>query len=238
MIIDTHFHIDSFESFSIPENIFPVLVGYSHKSNLKTAEMGEKLNLPYVLGIAPQTAIIEGIEKLDNWIDFIKSKNPVAIGEVGLDFYWAKTEKHLKDEYFLFDKMLDLSNTLNLPLVIHSRKSEKQVFEILKRREKRDFLMHYFSGDYLLAKEIIDFGGLISISPMHSKNRKEVIQKIPLEFLVVETDAPYVVRDIQDIKKAIQYISDVKSISFQDVEDETFKTSSKFFNLGERYGFF
>lgn len=230
-IIDSHCHLDSFRKLSIPKDILPIGIGHSHKSNLKTVELAEKSKLPYVLGIAPQTAVFEGITNLEEWINFIKSKSPVAIGEVGLDFHWAKTEKHLKDEHILFEKMLDLAGEMNLPVVIHSRKAEKEVFEILKKRNKKDFLMHYYSGDLSLAKEIVKFGGLISISPLHSKNRKKVIESIPLKFLVVETDAPYVVKSIEEVKKAIEYIADIKGLEIEEVASATSKNAVDFFKL-------
>lgn len=231
MIIDTHAHLDSFKELKIPEGILPIATGFSHESNKKTVAVAEKLNLPYVLGIAPQTAIIEGLDNLDEWIDFIKSKKPKAIGEIGLDFHWAKNSRHIDDEYLLFDRMLNLCEEMKLPAVIHSRKAEKEVLEILKKRNKKNFLMHYYSGDEILAKEITSFGGLISISPMHSKKRKKVIETLDLKFMVVETDAPYVVKSIEEVKKAIQYIADVKGLQFSEVAEQTARNAVKFFKL-------
>ncbi|MDD5022761.1 MAG: TatD family hydrolase [Candidatus ainarchaeum sp.] len=231
MIIDSHCHLDSFEILNIPKDIFPITSGYSHDSNVKNVEIGKKLKVPYTLGIAPQTSIREGLDVLDRWIDFIKSQSPVAIGEIGLDFHWTNEETKIKEEYFLFDKMITLAEEMNLPIVIHSRKAEKEVFEILKQKNIRNFVMHCYSGDYSLAEEITSFGGLISIPPIHSKNRKEVIEKIPLKYLIVESDAPYIVKNIAEVKKAIDYISDVKKLSFDEVVEKTSENTINFFKL-------
>ena len=238
MIIDSHCHLDSFKKIEIPKGILPITIGYSHKSNKKNVEIAKKYNVPYVLGIAPQTAIFEGLDELDDWILFIKSQNPVAIGEIGLDFHWSKNEQHIKDEYFLFDKMLNLAEEMNLPTVIHSRKAEKEVFEILKERKIENFLMHCYAGDVSLAQEIISSGGLISIPPIHSKKRKEVIRKIPLECLVVETDAPYISRSIDGVKKAIEYIAEVQGIEISLVAEQTVKNTIRFFGLKGYNGYF
>jgi len=174
---------------------------------------------------------------VEKWIDFIKSKSPIAIGEIGLDFHYGKSSEDLKNEKKLFNKMLDLSDEINLPVVIHSRKAEREVFEILKERNKKDFMMHFYDGDYSLSQEIVDFGGIISIPPLHSKRRKRVIKETPLKNLVVETDAPYVAKTIEDVKNSIEYISSVKNVDFESVRKSTIENSLKFFKLGGLYGF-
>lgn len=231
MIIDTHIHLDSFEKIEIPKDLLLIPTGHSHKSNKRTVEIAEKYNLPYVLGIAPQTALLDGLDNLEEWITFIRSKSPKAIGEIGLDFHWAKNEQDREKEYFLFNKMLDLAREMALPIVIHSRKAEKEVLGILKKRGIKKFLMHCYAGDVELAQEIIELGGLISITPLHSKKRKEVIKKISLECLVVETDAPYLSRELDGVKKAIEYISEIKGLDCSLVSEQTTTNAKKFFMI-------
>ncbi len=231
MIIDSHCHLERFKNPTIPKDIFPICIGYSHESNMRTVKVAEQFNLPYVLGIAPQTAIFEGLNGLEDWISFIRSKKPKAIGEIGLDFHWAKNQEHIKLEYQLFERMLDLAEEMKLPVVIHSRKSDIEVLEILKKRSVSKFLMHCYSGDEVLAQEIVRMGGILSIPPLHSSTRKKVITKIPLECLVVETDAPYLVREMVEVKKAIEYISSVKNIGQSLVEETTTRNAKSFFNI-------
>ncbi|MBN2477759.1 TatD family hydrolase [Candidatus Micrarchaeota archaeon] len=231
MIIDSHVHLDSFKPLVIPDDILPVGVGYSHKSNQAVYEICREKNLPYVLGIAPQTSIIEGLGGLEEWIEFIRKAEPNAVGEVGLDFHWSKTDEHIKNEYFLFDRMIELSKELDVPLVIHSRKAEKECLDMLEERGIRKFLMHYFAGDIGLAERAVDMGGLISIPPVHSKKRREVIKNTDLKFLLVETDAPYVAKKIDDVKKAVEYISEVKGVSFEETAEKTSENASVFFGI-------
>lgn len=231
MIIDVHCHLESFKEINIPKNILPIQTGYSHKSNQESVKIAEKYNLPYVLGIAPQTAIFDGLDGLDEWTAFIKKHSPNAIGEIGLDLHWPKTEKHIQDEHILFNKMLDLAKEMNLPIVLHSRKAEREVFEIVKERNFSSFLMHCYSGDAELAKEIINNGGLISISPFHSKKKKQVINEIPLDYLTAETDAPYIGKTMDGIKNSLEYIATVKNITFDEVVIQTTKNAKAFFNI-------
>jgi len=231
MIIDSHCHLERFKNPVIPKDIFPICIGYSNESNIRTVRVAEQFNLPYVLGIAPQTVIFEGLTGLEEWISFIRSKNPKAIGEIGLDFHWAKNQEHIKSEYLVFEKMLDLAEEMKLPVVIHSRKSDKEILSVLKKRNIHKFLMHCYSGDEHLAQEFISLGGILSIPPIHSSTRKKVIENVSLECLVVESDAPYLVREIVEVKKAIEYISSVKNIDQSLVEEVTTKNAKSFFDL-------
>ena len=231
MLIDAHCHLDKFDNIQIPEDILPIPTGYSHESNQKTVEIAKKYKLPFVLGIAPQTAIFEGLNNLDEAIDFIRNNKPNAIGEIGLDFHWIKKEQDAEIETILFNKMLDLAEEMNLPIVIHSRKAEKECFEIIKFRGIKKFLMHYYSGDKQLAKEIADYGGFFTIPPVRSKSRKEVIIEVGLDHLMVESDAPYVGKTIDEIKKAIEYIADILGKDQSVVIEKTTNNAKVFFGV-------
>jgi len=233
--VDSHCHLDSFKKKQLdelPEDILPVTSGYSHKSNVKNAEIAKSLRIPFCLGIAPQTAVFEGIEKLPEWEEFIRSQTPNAIGEIGLDYHWGKEEKHFEDERVLFARMLALAKEMDLPIVLHTRKAEEKVLDALVSYGwKKPFMMHFFSGDAETAKRAVKMGGIISIPPLHSKDRKKTIEAIPLEKLVAETDAPYITRGIEGVRDAVQYIAEVKNIPPEKAAKATARNSATFFNF-------
>ncbi|HNT60364.1 MAG TPA: TatD family hydrolase [Candidatus Bilamarchaeaceae archaeon] len=236
VIVDSHCHLDSFkksELGSLPSGIIPVTAGYSHKSNVKNAEIAKALKIPFSLGIAPQTAIFEGLGGLPEWERFIRSQSPNAIGEVGLDFHWPKTEKHLQDERELFPRMLSLAEDMDLPVVLHTRKAEKETLDGLEGFGwKKPFMMHFFSGDAETALRAVGMGGYISITPLHSKDRRKTIEAAPLGRLLSETDAPYIKGGISAVRDAVAYISEVKNIPFEEAAEATARNSATFFNFG------
>ena len=234
-LVDAHCHLESFKTSQLaelPEEIIPVTSGYSHASNKRTLKIAKKMNLPFCMGIAPQTVLKEGKNELDTWMQFIADNPPNAIGECGLDYHWGKTkeEQELEEEVFL--EMILLAQKMDLPLVIHSRNAETKCLDVLEEQNwKKPFMMHFFSGNLDEASRAVDMGGIISVIGLHSKNRKKVISEIPLEKLVVETDAPYITRNIDGIYPAIKYISENKKIPKEEVEKITAENAVKLFKI-------
>ena len=235
VLVDAHCHLDCFSQEkldSLPEGIIPVTSGYSHKSNLKNAEIAKKLKIPFTLGIAPQTALSEGVGKLPEWIEFIKKHSPNAIGECGLDFHWSKNDADIEKEKIVFGKMIGLAEEMGLPLVIHSRKSDPAVLDALEAFGwKNGFMMHFFSGNGADAERAVRMGGIISIIGMHAKGRQEAIERVPLEKIVVETDAPYAFRNIDGIHEGIKYVAEVKGLAEEKVAKAAAANAIKFFNI-------
>ncbi|MCK4319698.1 TatD family hydrolase [Candidatus Micrarchaeota archaeon] len=231
MLIDAHCHLDSFKKIELDGSVLPITCGYSHSSNIKNKEIGEEYKVPYVLGIAPQTAIREDLNKLEEWCSFIRDSERVGVGETGLDFHWGKTPEDRKKQYLVFRRMLGLAEELGLPIVIHARDAIKEVLDELETFGVKRFMMHFFSGDIKEAGRAVEAGGIISIAPLHSKKRKIVIRETEIERLVVETDAPYVVPSFKDVIKAVEYIAEVKGMEFEEVGEKTAKNAVEFFNL-------
>jgi len=232
MLVDSHCHLQEIKNYEI-KDVLPVVCGYSHSSNVKAVEIARRLNVPFVLGIAPQTAIkLPDLENLDEWIEYIKKQKPNAIGECGLDYHWAKDKKDIEKEEITFYRMMELAEEMGLPLVIHARQATRDVIDALtiKKFPKR-VMFHFFSGKMADAEWVVSNNGLISITPLHSKDRKEAISKVPLENLVVETDAPYVGRTPEDVKDAINYIAEIKKLDFEVVAKQTAKNALEFLNF-------
>lgn len=234
-LVDAHCHLDSFgekQLQELPAGIIPVTCGYSHKSNIKTVEIAKRLGAPFCLGIAPQTAIVEGIGSLGEWMQFIADQRPHAIGEAGLDYHWGKTKADFEKQDRVFREMIMLAGKMKLPLVVHSRKAETECLDVLEEVSwKGGFMMHFFSGSLEAASRAADMGGIISIIGLHSKARRRVIEEIPLESMVVETDAPYVTRNIDGIGLAIEYISGISGIPEQEVGEVTARNAREFFRI-------
>jgi TatD DNase family protein len=96
---------------------------------------------------------------------------------------------------------------------------------------KHPFMMHFFSGSVSEAKRAIELGGLISITPLHSKGRRQVIKETDLANLLIETDAPYVVRKPEEVIKSAEYISEIKGVGLDEVVQATTENAIRFFNI-------
>ncbi|MFH1393611.1 MAG: TatD family hydrolase [Candidatus Micrarchaeota archaeon] len=232
-LVDSHCHLVNMKKGYKPtEGVLPVTVGYSHSTNVKTVAIAKELGIPFVLGIAPQTAMKSGLGSLDEWVDFIRKNPPNAVGEIGLDYHWAENEQHIENEKAVFRRMLSLADELQKPVVIHARKATHDVLDFLQlRQEEKPFMMHFFSGTLAEAQRAVGMGGLISITPLHSKSRRTIIKSLDLEHMVVETDAPYVGRTPEAVKDAVDYICEVKSLDFDIVAKKTAENSLRFFGV-------
>lgn len=234
MLVDAHCHLESIRNYVVPSGLLPITVGYSHGANLRTIAIGEKLKIPIVLGIAPQSVLKEGLNDLDKWVEAIRNSKvkPVAIGEIGLDYHWAKTTEDVEKEKIAFEKMVTLAEEMKLPIVIHSRKAESDCIDFLRERTfSNGIMMHFFAGDEKEALRAIDIGSYISVPPVRSKERKKVINSIGLENMLVETDAPAVARLPEEVKRSIEYICELKNLEFDVVAAATAKNASKLFKL-------
>ncbi|MBI5223578.1 TatD family hydrolase [Candidatus Micrarchaeota archaeon] len=241
VLVDTHCHLFDLKEYKLPPEIYPVIVGYNHNSNKKAVELS-KSGYPFALGIAPQTAVREGIDKLDEWEEFIRAHKPNAIGEIGLDYKWAQNAEHVEKQRLLFDRMIRVARDKELPIVVHSRNNpnketddnqvpQNAINEIIERVMGMRFLMHFYSGSPKQAEQIVEMGGYISVSHLRSKERRATIEKVPIDRLVVESDCPYIGRTPEVVKEAVAYIAEVKKVSLKEVEEITTKNAQKFFGF-------
>jgi TatD DNase family protein len=204
----------------------------------KTLAMTEKYDNIYAsLGITP-TEFSE--KEIDETIELIRQNRDkiVAIGEVGLDYYWVKEEDKRAQEAVNFQRFIDLSRELGLPLVIHSRDAEDALLRILKEQNIKA-LMHCFGGDAPLAADAAKDGHLISIPAnlANSRQKQRVVKAVPLESLVLETDAPYLSpvpktrNEPANIRKTAEKIAEIKGVDYDTVEAATTANAKKFFGI-------
>ena len=166
-----------------------------------------------------------------------KEKHIVAIGEIGLDYYWVKEKLWQEKQKELMIRFINLSKEVNLPLVIHSREAMADTVYILKQNKAKNVMLHLF-GDRKLLPRVIENGWSISIGPIiqRSKEHKKIVRDMPLEKIMLETDAPWFGENgarntplaiIEVAKK----IAEIKKISFEEVWKQCAMNAIKFFSL-------
>jgi len=226
--------MDSCAGGALPE-ILHITSGYSQESNRKNARVAaENENVYLCAGIAPQEAMKHpDIKiKLVEWEnEIVRLPKLVAIGEIGLDYHWAKTQEERFFQHECFISQLSLAERMNLPVVIHSRDAEAECLEILSNFNL-NFMLHCYSGPANLAEQAVASGkGIVSIPPISGKERKKSIASLPLEKLVAESDAPYIGKSPSDTVQAIKMIAEIKGLSEDAVRAQTLQNTAEFFKI-------
>lgn len=253
-MIDTHCHID-FEDFDDDRNdvikrakdkLDKVIVsGYSNKSNLDVLKLS-KDNEGFIyptFGFHPvssQNATDEEIktahENIINHLDDI-----VAIGEVGMDYFYV-TDKTLRErQREIFTSFLKLANEYQKPIVMHVRDCEKKAVNIIEEYEDIPyFVFHCYGGSLKTAKRIMNMdNAYMSFSTMicYSKQHQDLIEKIDLDYVLTETDSPYLAMTKEDrnepanVANAVYKIAEIKNIDVNTVDEITTKNAHKIFKI-------
>mgnify|MGYP004710148411 FL=1 len=207
---------------------------------LSTKFVEKYKNLYACIGYHPEVSN-KIVEKDYETLEEMVKNNPkiVAIGEIGLDYYWNKNNKDKQREVFC--KQLEIAEKLKLPVVIHSRDSINETYEILKKY-KVSGVIHCFSGSLEMAKKFISLGFLLGIGGVVTfKNSKlfEVIEKLELTNIVLETDSPYLTpepnrgktNESSNIFYIAQKIAEIKNISLENVAKITTENAIRTFDL-------
>lgn len=188
------------------------------------------------IGIHPENVNNNDIDKLE---ELIKYNKVFAIGEIGLDYNYNDQNKEEQKE--LFNKQLDLATKYNLPIIVHTRDSIQDCYDILKKRKLKG-IIHCFSGSYEMACEFIKIGYKLGIGGVLTfKNSKlyQVIEKIDLENIVLETDSPYLSpepyrgrkNNPSNIFYVAKKIAEIKNVKVEDVINITTKNCREIFDI-------
>jgi len=167
--------------------------GINIKNNREIMKLAEKYKaVKPSLGIYPTDALELSDSQIDKEIEFIKENKEkiIAIGEVGMDFKEASDKEKQKTT---FEKFIRLAKKIDKPIIVHSRKAEKECIEALERLGAKKVMLHYFSGKFSLAERAVKNGWFLSIPTAvnYSEQFRKIAKEIPLDNLLCETDSPF-----------------------------------------------
>lgn len=207
IIVDTHAHIEGPEydedRTAVVERALAADVGIivNMGTDMATSERSVALTDEYDavwtgVGIHPEEVIKMTVAEDDRLASWAEKEKVIAIGEIGLDYYWEKdNEKRLLQQKMLI-RQLDLARQLHLPVCIHDREAHGDIMRILKTEGRNNYgVIHCYSGSWEMAEELLKHGWYLGVDgPLTWKNAAklpEIVQKIPSDRLLVETDSPY-----------------------------------------------
>lgn len=224
-----------------------IVAGYNIESSKKAIEIAKEYEEIYaIVGISPNDIKDINIENIDNNVSKIEelanNDKVVAIGEIGLDYYWNKENKELQKEVFI--KQIELANKLNLPIVIHTRDATIDTINILKENNvTKKGIFHCCPLNMELIKEAVKLGFYISLSGVitfrNVKNAEEIINMIPEDKLLIETDSPYLSpepmrgkrNNSMNVKYVAEKIASVKNKTLEEIADITSDNAKRIFNI-------
>ena len=246
MFIDIHSHIDickdidTFIKNAKKKNVKILTAGTNPKSNKEILKL--KIKYPEInicLGIYPIDALKISEKEMDSEIEFIKkNKEKIsAIGEVGIDLKHAK-EDSLETQKENLKKFGNLAKELDIPIIIHSRKAEKECIELLEKLNYNKIIMHCFSGNMKLVSRIINNNWNLSIpaNVKHSEHFQKIVEVTPIENLFCETDSPFLhpdkLRDNEpsNVIESYKKISEIKNLPLVEVEKQIEENYNELFN--------
>ena len=226
-----------------------VCAGYNIPSSIKALEISKKYEFIYsICGISPndipqsEEELWKEIAEISKIVTDNKGKNLVAIGEIGLDYYWNKENKELQKQAFV--KQIELANKLELPIVIHSRDASVDTIQILKENPvSKKGIFHCCQLNQEMIRQALELGFYISfagpITFKNSKNAEDVVKMVPMDKILIETDSPYLSpepnrgkrNDSRNVKIVAQKIADFKNITIEEVAKITYENAMKIFEI-------
>lgn len=252
-LFDTHAHIldDQFndDREQVIRNIYDnmalvVNIGCNLEDCPRTVALAEQYDKLYAaVGLHPEDVKTYTPEDWDMICRLAEHPKVVGIGETGLDYYWDTSTKDAQK--VLFEQHIDLAKQLHKPLVIHDREAHGDTLEILKRTNAKEAggILHAFSGSVEMAMEVIKMGFYIGLGgPVTFKNARkavEVAQAIPLEYLVIETDCPYMApvpfRGKRNEPMLVQHtaakIAELRGISLEELIEATYQNGKRVYGI-------
>ncbi len=257
-LFDNHAHLDD-EKFDEDreeiiekihsENVSFISAGYSLEGSKKAIELSKKYDFIYsTCGISPNDIpqIEEELWKMLEEIEILAKENSkvLAIGEIGLDYYWEKDEKMREIQRKAFVEQINMANRLGLPIVIHTRDAVMDTLEILKENNvENKGIFHCCPLNRELVKEGLKLGFYISfagpVTFKNSKNANEIIEMVPNDKMLIETDSPYLSpeplrgrrNDPRNVKYIAKKIADVKGVSEEVVARITYENARRIYKI-------
>lgn len=254
MIFETHAHYDD-EQFNkdrdllIPDllsgEICNIINVSSSVESVKTGiALAEKYEKVYAAaGVHPSD--IAGLnEESFAWLkEQCSHPKVVAVGEIGLDYYWDKEEEVQKSQREWFFRQIKLAEEVNLPIIIHSRDAAEDTMKVMREVHAENIpgVVHCYSYSLEMAREFVKMGYYIGVGGVvtfkNAKKLKDVVQGIPLERILLETDAPYMAPEPYrgtrnhsgNLTHVVEKIAELKGVTTEEVEEVTLKNARTLF---------
>lgn len=226
-----------------------VCAGYNIESSKKAIELSKKYEFIYsICGISPndipqsEQELWKDISKISKIVQENMTNKLVAIGEIGLDYYWNTENKGLQKEAFA--KQIDLANELDLPIVIHSRDASVDTIDILKEHQVRKAgIFHCCQFNQEMIRQALALGYYISfagpVTFKNSKNAPDIVNMVPLDRILIETDSPYLApepnrgkrNDSRNVMFVAQKIADLRGMSIEEISRITYENAMRIFDI-------
>ncbi|HHW7568743.1 TPA: TatD family hydrolase [Mannheimia haemolytica] len=255
-IIDSHCHLDSLDYETRHKNVDEVIEnakarGVHHFISICTTVgrfeamknlTAHRNDVSLSCGVHPLNVEDEPFD-YDKLFQFAQDPKVVAIGETGLDYHYTPETKALQQS--LFVQQIEIANKLNKPLIIHSRSARQDTMDMLEQNnaEKCGGVLHCFTEDWAMAKRALDIGFYISISGIitfrNAEELREVLRKVPLDRLLVETDSPYLApipyrgkpNQPAYVRETCEYVATLKGVSTEELARITTENVQHLFNI-------
>lgn len=254
MLFDTHVHLNATQFLEDRDQVIQrafdtgvnhmVVVGFDRETIPLAIEIAEQHETIYAaVGWHPVDAIDMTNEDLA-WIEEL-SQHPkvVAVGEMGLDYHWDKSPKDIQKE--VFRKQIQLAKKVNMPIIIHNREATEDIIEILKEENAKEVggIMHCYNDSVDYVQTCLDMNFYISLGgPVTFKNApmpKEVASVVPIDRLLIETDAPYLAphpnrgkrNEPAFVKLVAEKIAEIRQISYEEICEKTTKNAFQVFGI-------
>lgn len=253
MIFNTHSHLNDEKFDSDREDIIEeikksevkklLVLGWDKESSIKAIKLAERYDFIYAaIGFHPENLYDVTKEDFDYVMSLLNHPKVIALGEIGLDYYWDKSPEYKKRQKEFFIKQIEVANKIGLPICIHCRDAIGDALEILKNNKPLYHgVMHCYSGSKESMEEFVKLGLYISfggtLTYKNSINTKEVLKAVPLNHLLVETDDPYLppvpFRGKRNNPVYVEYvvneIANLRGLTIKEVEDITYKNALDLF---------
>ncbi|MBY5920462.1 TatD family hydrolase [Ferrimonas balearica] len=250
MLIDSHCHLDRLVDNDQPGALQPVLDAAKARGvekflcvsvSEKGYERMKNLAMPH-----PEVVISCGVHPLDIKDGFdpawlareAADEKVVAIGETGLDYYYS--QDNVKDQQAAFSNHIELANRLNKPVIIHTRDAREDTLGIWRESQGNAGVLHCFTESWEMARDALDLGLYISISGIvtfrNAEALRDVVRKVPMDRLLVETDSPYLApvpyrgktNQPAYVHEVAQFVADLKQVRYEELLNQT---AENFFRL-------
>lgn len=254
MLFDTHAHLNAEQFAEDQDEVIRrakengvgkiVNIGFNRETIPSSLALAEKYDFIYTaVGWHPQDAKDMREEDFDWLRDLSKHEKVVAIGEIGLDYYWDTSPKDVQQK--IFRQQIQLAKELNLPIIIHDREAHQDIVDILKQEKASEVggIMHCFSGSMEMARECLDmnfyisFGGPVTFK--NAKKPKEVAKQVPIDRLLIETDCPYLTpepyrgkrNESGYVKYVAEAIAQLREMEVEELVNITYKNALSLFRI-------